>query len=150
MFQDGSDTPREVCLLDWQLSKISSPAYDLTYFLFVSADIEQLRNYKTYLKMYHDIVSDNLRSAGLEPNEIFPFSSLEDHFRFFAVSGLTTTLCLANVLLGEIEETTQIEGGNIDRLVELFHTKIAKQDEFDKRIIERVLFLSDNDLLHLE
>lgn len=59
---DNNGKPVEVSLLDWQLSYMSTPIYDISLFLFCSIT-KDLRNthYDTFLKIYHESLSAHIR-----------------------------------------------------------------------------------------
>ncbi|CAH1101896.1 unnamed protein product [Psylliodes chrysocephalus] len=76
---EGSDNniPSDIKFIDWQISHVNSPAYDYCYFFLAHSPKEILDDYKTYLKLYYDTFSNQLRSFNCDPEEIFPYSRLE-------------------------------------------------------------------------
>lgn len=59
---DENGNPIDLCLLDWQGSRHSSPITDITYFLF-SCTTKELRDdhYDDFLKAYHTSLSNHLQ-----------------------------------------------------------------------------------------
>lgn len=63
MFRCGSNgKPVEISLLDWQVSRHSSPILDITYFMFCCTT-KELRDghYDNFLKVYHENLSNHIR-----------------------------------------------------------------------------------------
>lgn len=71
-----------VCLVDWQLSRYSSPAPDLLYHIF-SSTRKQLRdqNYADLLHFYYLVFIDTVRKLGSDPDALFRFSDLENELK---------------------------------------------------------------------
>lgn len=59
---DESGTPDEICMLDWQVSRIASPVLDILYFIF-SCTTKELRDahYDDFLKTYHNTLAAHIR-----------------------------------------------------------------------------------------
>lgn len=59
---DVNGKPIEVCLLDWQESRYSSPIVDIAYFLFCCTT-KELRDahYDNFLRVYHESLSAHIR-----------------------------------------------------------------------------------------
>lgn len=64
MFRDNNNNgkPDETILIDWQLSRYSSPTIDLLYYLF-SCTTKEIRDahYDEFLTIYHESLSTNIR-----------------------------------------------------------------------------------------
>lgn len=132
--------------MDWQLSKVGSPAQDLVYYLYTSADIQELRNYKHYLKIYYETLSENLNSAGLDPDEVFPFSMLEDHIKHFSLFGLITAVMIMQLTILDKEEAPDLSKLN-DDFSSMINMEGSNQQQYRDRVQNLVLFLLDNELL---
>lgn len=59
---DSARNPIEVCFLDWQVSRQSSPVIDIVYFIFCCTT-KELRDehYDDFLKSYHESLSDHIQ-----------------------------------------------------------------------------------------
>lgn len=59
---DENRKPIGICLIDWQLARVSSPIIDVVYFIFLSTT-KELRDihYDNLLKVYHDSLSAHIR-----------------------------------------------------------------------------------------
>lgn len=60
--QEQNGKPTEVCLLDWQISRHTSPVIDIIYYLF-ACTTKSIRDahYDEFLKIYHESVSSHIR-----------------------------------------------------------------------------------------
>ena len=60
--------PEEVCMLDWALTRWSSPASDLVYLLFLSTAPDVRKdNLADFLEYYHRCLSSNLKEFNIDP-----------------------------------------------------------------------------------
>lgn len=59
---DSSGKPIEICLLDWQVARHSTPILDLVYYMFscTTKDLRD-RHYDNFLKTYHESLSIHIR-----------------------------------------------------------------------------------------
>lgn len=59
---DSNGKPIEICLLDWQVARHSTPISDIVYYLF-SCTTKELRDvhYDNFLKTYHESLSIHIR-----------------------------------------------------------------------------------------
>ncbi|KAB0796821.1 hypothetical protein PPYR_10882 [Photinus pyralis] len=84
LFKYGHDPehPTELCILDWQMMHLASPALDVLFFLFLSSDGELRKQYYTKLiDEYYDSLSSFLRELGSDPEVLLPFPILLEHLR---------------------------------------------------------------------
>lgn len=61
-YDDGAKKPIEVCFLDWQLSRHSSPIIDVVYYVFCCTT-KELRDgyYDDFLRIYHESLTTHMR-----------------------------------------------------------------------------------------
>ncbi|XP_076251754.1 uncharacterized protein LOC143191009 [Rhynchophorus ferrugineus] len=104
---ENPQKPTSCCFLDWQLTKIGSPAYDLCYFFFYATSKEILNNHKEYLALYYEIMRENLKYIGRDLNDIFPFELLEKHWRTFCRFMFLNTVTNLDMVLND--EKTLLE-----------------------------------------
>lgn len=72
---DESGKPIEVCLLDWQISRHSSPIIDIVYYIFCCTS-KELRDahYGDFLKVYHESLSAHIeRYEAISLDQFFIF-----------------------------------------------------------------------------
>lgn len=128
------------------MAKCSSPALDLVYFLFCSATKDILDNYKQILRRYYGILSDNLKSAGCDPEVVFPYSMLERHFKHYAKYGLIMATMNIQVILCDASEAPDLNSTTDGDLLSILNFKAENPDQANKRILDLVLFMDANDL----
>ncbi|XP_031627330.1 uncharacterized protein LOC116343427 [Contarinia nasturtii] len=118
---DMNKKPKEACFLDWQISRHSSPIIDIVYFMFCCTT-KELRDahYDDFLKAYHDSLSAHIRRLGSDPEKLFPFPLMQEHFRKCGKYGLI----MAAVLLPMIT----MESGNGIDLDEAANSMAEKHD----------------------
>ncbi|KAJ8926110.1 hypothetical protein NQ315_009967 [Exocentrus adspersus] len=63
--------------LDFQLCAVASPVCDLSYCLYSGGAKETFDQLDRLLQIYHDALSDSLRSFGCDPDALFPLEALK-------------------------------------------------------------------------
>jgi Ecdysteroid kinase-like family len=90
LFKYEKEQPVDVKFLDFQLPRISTPALDLTYFLFNSPKCQTMtQNYDSLLDFYHESLSRALSENSLSGDEVFSRSHLDEEMARAAPYGLT-------------------------------------------------------------
>ncbi|KAF5292781.1 hypothetical protein FQA39_LY13826 [Lamprigera yunnana] len=86
-------SPTEVCLLDWQTTKVSSPAVDISQIMFTCLN-KELRNLHIddLLKEYYNSFSNFLKEFGGKPEVFLPFEVLQKHLQVYSVTALYVTM----------------------------------------------------------
>ncbi|XP_023012807.2 uncharacterized protein [Leptinotarsa decemlineata] len=139
----------KVCILDWQLSKFGSPAADLTYFFFAHSPKEVLYDYQKYLKLYHDTVCQNLKEFSCDPEEIFPYNLLEEHWIHFIKFGVYMAMMILKIMYCDSDEapdlTATTEAGN--DVMSSFSFESRNADGYNERVSTLIRFLVDTGLL---
>ena len=99
---DHPSIPTDLCVLDWQLARISSPALDLSYFIFTCTD-KKLRDkyYDKMLKTYHYSLCLQLTMLGSDPS-LFPFEALEEEMKSNSISGLFAATMVLFLMVAEV------------------------------------------------
>lgn len=107
MFRNGNE---EICLLDWQVSRICSPALDLSYFLTSSTDRElRDRHLPALMRLYYDELARTIRACGSDADRLFRFEDLQDQMVQFGVFGLTTAPSLLSIIVSRPENIVVME-----------------------------------------
>lgn len=76
-------------MIDYQLSRFTSPALDVLYFLFTSTD-KGLRSehYNNLIRIYYKNLSEHLTRLGSNPDKIFTFNNLLGQLKKFGKFGI--------------------------------------------------------------
>lgn len=129
MFQNGDfETPTAVAMLDWQVSCLHSPATDLGYYLYIVSSEEDLAKLDEYLQYYHNKLSENIREMGSDPEKLFPFSTLLDHFNKYSVYGMGFIVSAMEMMLSSKEDAISMD--DFDDDFEM--TPEAMKEQMDK------------------
>ncbi|XP_055715421.1 uncharacterized protein LOC129809525 [Phlebotomus papatasi] len=95
---DDQDKPREISVIDWQMSRYASPVLDMIYFTFTCTN-KSFRDQHLHacLNLYYDSFAELLQKLGGDASRQFPKSVLEEHLKKFmkfgmAMSTFTTPL----------------------------------------------------------
>ncbi|VEN54126.1 unnamed protein product [Callosobruchus maculatus] len=83
----NKDSPSSVMILDWQISNLRSPAFDLAYFLYATST-NYPGTFQNLLKEYHDDLTDFLVQLGSSP-DLFTFENLLEHWKKWSYFGVT-------------------------------------------------------------
>lgn len=86
------------------MSSLSTPALDLGQFLFSAGEKDVLYNIDKYLKLYHDQLTESLKSYGVEIDGIFSFENFMAHWTKYNKTGLIIALCIIQMSLSEAGE----------------------------------------------
>ncbi|XP_023018341.2 uncharacterized protein [Leptinotarsa decemlineata] len=136
----NTEVPSGVCILDWQLSKKDSPAADLACFFLMHSPKEILYDYKKYLNLYHDTVRKYLRDFACDPEEIFPFSLLERHWKVFVKFGFLFSMLGIKVMYRDSDEIVEMDQDYLQTI----SRDIRKSKEYKQRIKDLLEFMTDN------
>ncbi|XP_034256187.1 uncharacterized protein LOC117654110 isoform X2 [Thrips palmi] len=129
----------DVCLLDFQLSRHSTPVLDLVYLVYTCTVREWRRQHlKAMFKEYHDMLSENIRRLGSDPDELYSWETFQAHLRERGVFGLGMALMTIPVFLAEAEEIPDLdesfESGKSPS--EVFDVESKSSPERNKRICD--------------
>ncbi|KAL1506588.1 hypothetical protein ABEB36_005919 [Hypothenemus hampei] len=106
-FSDSGEL-ENVKLIDFQLTRESTPIHDLSYFFYASASKKDIDNLEQYLALYHESFSDILRQLGENANEIFPFDVLIKEWKENALLGIILGIYLWQIKLIQKAEFVEI------------------------------------------
>ncbi|KAF5277585.1 hypothetical protein FQR65_LT15941 [Abscondita terminalis] len=127
---------QEVRIIDWQTSRVCSPAVDLSQILFSCCDGEVRNKHKQDLiQAYYDSCSEMLMMFGEDPNATFPRAILQKHletYSGYALSLALRTVTLISVPKDEIPDTSMSQ--SYAEVTEKYMTVNLNSNIFDKRI----------------
>ncbi|KAB0794516.1 hypothetical protein PPYR_11355 [Photinus pyralis] len=96
-YQHSTKIPVDAIILDWQHSRMDSPAVDLVTFILSSADTSALEQFDGLVVEYYNSLSSFLRELGSDPNEVLPFEVLKSELKTYGIVGLFMTVLLLHV-----------------------------------------------------
>ncbi|GJQ84392.1 hypothetical protein Trydic_g3869 [Trypoxylus dichotomus] len=133
-------SPIDVCLLDFQLARCGSPAFDLSYFIFSSTEKElRDRHYDELIDVYYQSLCKQLVALGSSPGKMLPFDVLQEHLKRYSVVGYFLTQLVLHIMLSDAEETPDFQSSlNDDNISEALDYK-SKNEEFYSRRIKDIV-----------
>jgi thiamine kinase-like enzyme len=127
----------DVCFLDFQLSRLASPVYDLSYFLFTCLSEDDIPNFDEIVNVYYESLSEFLRKLGSDPDKMFPFEELQKQWKRFSLFGLTMLSSVIKVCLSDKDEVNDLaevaESGR--QITDAFTKAVKNAEEFGKRTL---------------
>ncbi|KAJ8957799.1 hypothetical protein NQ314_006474 [Rhamnusium bicolor] len=109
MRNDVKTSPTKVAILDWQMSSLRSPVFDISYLVYSTGSGVELEKFDELLEFYYDSFSNFLKELGSNAEEIFPYSSLKEHWRKYALFGLLMAILCLPIILCDKEDVVAFE-----------------------------------------
>ncbi|KAJ9598055.1 hypothetical protein L9F63_026838, partial [Diploptera punctata] len=138
---DVSGKVEDVRLLDFQLSRYSSPALDLQYFMCNCPNDEvRFQHRDSLLEEYYSELADYCKSMGLE-SELISFKQLKEEFEEKNFFGLITACTVLRLMLAEKEDVPDLKNVTEDNFEDI-NTNFAKNTISRKKyreIFQKVL-----------
>ncbi|KAF5277586.1 hypothetical protein FQR65_LT15942 [Abscondita terminalis] len=127
---------QEVRIIDWQTSRVCSPAVDLSLILFICCDGEVRNKHKQDLiEAYYDSCSETLLQFGEDPNVVFPRAILQEHLKTYSGYGFCfalRTMVLVAVPEEEIPNIPLFQ--SYIEVIDMYATINLNSNVFDKRV----------------
>lgn len=77
-FQEISEKPLDVMLIDWQMSRYGPPIIDIFYFLLSTTDKSfRDKHFMDLLHEYHSILSASIEKLGSDAAKIYPLTKFQ-------------------------------------------------------------------------
>lgn len=92
----------------------SSPVYDLSYMLYTSASIEDIRNLDKYLKIYYESFSDTVKSLGSDPEKLLPYGALKEDWKKYCKFGIQLGIMVHKMKLFDKNDMSKV--GSDDKM----------------------------------
>lgn len=110
MFHYKAGRPRDVILLDWQITRYVSPILDIVYFLFASTDAElRAKHLDELLSIYHRSLKDLLDHLGGDTMTQFPFTALLRQLKKFGKFGIIMAAIIIPLITKPNEEIPDMD-----------------------------------------
>nr|XP_022921255.1 uncharacterized protein LOC111429540 [Onthophagus taurus] len=94
-----SKIPTNVCLMDWQMSRCGSLAFDLSYFMFTSTTKEfRDEHFDSMIKLYYYTLCSQIIEMGSDPEKLLPFEALQDELKKYSLVGMFMAIPLLAVI----------------------------------------------------
>ncbi|XP_066142775.1 uncharacterized protein [Euwallacea fornicatus] len=107
-YQDN-DRKKSICtkvaLIDFQMTSLRSPIFDLSYLIYTVASKKELRHFKQLIEHYYFHLANHIRALGSSPEKLFPFSSFKIHWRRYGAYGAILSPFIAMYCFIDKEDT---------------------------------------------
>ncbi|CAG9863300.1 unnamed protein product [Phyllotreta striolata] len=136
-YKDGDKSrPIDIIYLDFQLSRVTTPIVDLSYYLYSVADKPDLDRIDYLFEEYHKELTEYLRQYGLNADDFYTLERLKTSWRTYGLFGLGLGTFLTRVQLCKDDEVMDLTGSIADgsMIVDEF-PDIEKQEECDRRVL---------------
>lgn len=100
----------DVRILDWQVSRNSSPITDIAYLIFTGTDYATRNEHLHYLlNYYHECLAKKLSLMDCDIEDVFPKTVFDEHVKKFLPYGLFMSFMLLPAVLGEAEDVPDVD-----------------------------------------
>ncbi|KAJ8926076.1 hypothetical protein NQ315_009932 [Exocentrus adspersus] len=135
---DNKTQPTDMRFIDFQLSKVASPVFDLSYYLYTCADKPVLDQFDFLLQAYHSSLSDALEELGLDCEQVLSYDQLKQHWRKYGTYGLALAPMIVKIELFESEEAVDFaeslkKGQGFKNTVDV---KLQEQEVYEARLLD--------------
>ena len=146
LFQQKSQKPVEASIIDWQLSGLSSPVLDLSYFIYTCVDTQEHTDVTELLKIYYASLSSSLYQLKCDPSEILFFNTLVQQWKKFSCYGLLFGTFILRFSLCESGDAPDFVEGAAKgkKFVENFDFNISNREVYYKRVRDNMLHYVKN------
>ncbi|KAJ3646072.1 hypothetical protein Zmor_023683 [Zophobas morio] len=139
----------KVAILDWQISKFTSPVTDLSYFLFAGISKEDIADMDTILRDYHKYFCEYLRRLGSKVADKYTVEKLFDEWRNYGRYGVLFCILPIKSLYTEKEDLPDMAEA-ADRgedISESFKFELKDKSGFKNRLRPIVEYAVKNNLI---
>lgn len=120
--------------IDFQLSSLGSPIYDLSYYLYAVADEEVLQHFNSLLATYHHSLMSFLKKLGVDSYQI-ALEDLKRHWKEFGIFGLVLAPFILKLELSEADEVVDFaECAERGDIADTFSLEIKNKQVFEDRV----------------
>ncbi|KAJ3646075.1 hypothetical protein Zmor_023686 [Zophobas morio] len=133
-------------ILDWQLSKFTSPATDLSYFLFSSISKEDITDIDTILKDYYRYFCEYLRSLDTKVSDEYTMEKFFSEWKKYGRYGAVFCIIPIKSLYSEKEHLPDVaEAANRgEDIIESFKFELKDESGFKNRLRPIVEYVVKN------
>lgn len=127
----------EVCLLDFQISRLASPVFDLSYFLFTCLSEKDTEDFDDIVDAYYESCANFLKELGSDPVKVFPFEELMNQWKKFALFGLVMLPSIARICVSgkdEVNDLAEVAESDQD-LTETFMKTVKNLEKYEERTL---------------
>lgn len=115
---DSQGSAKAITFVDWQMARYTSPAIDLSQYLFTSTDKPfRAAHLDELLNVYYTNLAHTIRATGSDPDVLFPEAELQRQLRLFGGYGAILAPIMMSIVIADVSEIT-----NVDEMAEKMAT----------------------------
>ncbi|KAJ3646079.1 hypothetical protein Zmor_023690 [Zophobas morio] len=139
----------KVAILDWQMSKFTSPVTDLSYFLFTGISDEDIADIETILRDYHKYLCEYLRELNSQVADKYTVEKFFDEWKKYGKFGVLFCVVPIQSLYTEKEDLPDLveAAGTGKDILESFTFEVKDKNGFKKRLRPIVEYAFENNLI---
>lgn len=135
MQRNNKNQPVDMCFIDFQLSRVASPIFDLSYYLYTCADRTILQNFDILLQVYHSSLTEFLEEFGICSENLLTFKELKEQWKVYGQFGLVLCPMIVKLELCDSDEAVDLtEAAKEGNLHSILNIKIKHYDLYEERI----------------
>nr|XP_022903199.1 uncharacterized protein LOC111415673 [Onthophagus taurus] len=139
--------PTEIRFIDYQIIRYGSPVTDFSHFFYTSSSKSELDNIEYYRNIYYDELTATIKQLGSDPNELYPKSVFDAHWKKYCVNGLNVALFLIRMMTTEAEEIPEYNDlSEAMNVVEKMSFE-PKNDGYKERVRDVVMHFYDKEYI---
>lgn len=149
-FQDNDKNfPSDVAIIDWQISKSSSPIFDLSYFLFACTSEEDLNDVETLLEEYYEKLTQHLKQLGSDSSILYPIDQFFKEWKENCKFGILMSSLIMKVCSTEKDEVVDLaEAADSGKeFADSFIYEIKDKTNLKKRMKPIIKYVVQNNLI---
>lgn len=105
-----NDRATDICLIDWQIAHVCSPALDLSCYIMNTTDKAfRAAHLDDLLHVYHQAASAQISAFGSDPERLYPWTTFAEQMRRFGYYGAMLTPMALPVLLSAPENIKTLD-----------------------------------------
>lgn len=86
-----------------------TPVYDLSYFFYSGASIENIKKLDEYLKIYYNSFSVTVKSLGSNPSKLLPFEVLKEDWKNYSKFGIQLAILVHKIKLFDNGDLSNVD-----------------------------------------
>lgn len=97
-------------MIDWQITRYSSPALDLLYYIFSATDSQfRAEEYNNLLRIYHTSLTQIVEKLGGDSQKLFTFDDLQNQMKKFGKFALVMSPMFIMMTLADEKDLANMD-----------------------------------------
>jgi thiamine kinase-like enzyme len=143
-----SSVPSRVRILDWQISSVGSPVYDLSHLLFACISKEDLNDLDLILEQYYKSFSTYLRRLGSDPDTLYPNTVFLDEWNKYSRVGILFTSIVMKICIVDKDDVPDmLEIAEDEIFDKIFRFDVRNKTQLRDRIRPIIKYVVENGLI---